>query len=862
MSESIALVLPLGYRAGDDVIDPDDPPGEWDWLVAKLVGPVRDQIWGSLVAFVQHELDILIAPLREIRDRLYWLLAAMQAAPSIINNAVNSLRDHVVGQIAYWLAAIRAGADAIRDRIGAELAAARVAVQATLAGWLGAIRAALDGLRERIASELTSARVLLATTLAGWLNNLRAGVEALRERIASEMAAARALISGTLAAWLGQAVAILNSIPERLAAAWRGLLLMAIEWLQARFADWTRASQNALFGLLNIGSQVVLGMGEQLAKGPPPQLNAILGRMTASLEAGLAGIQGIVLGQGQITPELAPAVAVRAFGAASGLGFSAHLLSTAIELVHPLRYVGLHFLSGFLADMGSFSSVSNAIMGVMCREAIGYPMAYNIRARTRPTIPTTGDLQAMRRKHNLWASEFAQGMAYQGYSDFWIQRFEEYLPADPRLLELARIFESSAPSGAPGADAIAYLERLGITTRAIPDWWIEMKLALAGYNWIDIPQLKGALMHKVSNSSRLRLDAAASVLFRNGYMEEATFRATIARSEATPDALEMKVRAEKLAALGDDIQDLVALYTDQFLKDVLTEAELLLALVNCGVTRHKAEILTARAAIRKMPKPAAPSRAAEEAELKKLQTSYSELYRRQYAADLITADAYYNDLVAVGIAPRLAAVAVEIELTKRVASERTVALRDQAKAAAQTRAVYEKLYQAQYRAGALDADAYADRLLALGLPEDQARGQVALEEVRAYALVQRAEATEAEKEAAAEQKAAAELVVRRYRDGTVDAAGLLDRLVALGIPQVLAATTVSLERQKRGEDAARVLGQVIIPALKVPFELAVERLEAQLAAGEIDGAGFLAGLAATGLAEDTAALILEVLRPA
>jgi len=836
-------------------------PGEWDWLVNKLVGPVRERIWQSVVDFVSHELDILITPLREIRDRLAWLLAAMQALPVTIRDDLRSLRDGMINTVAFWLATLRAAADSLRDRVTGEIAALRDRLLATLAAWLAAIRAALDAVRDRVAGELAAARTVVQGTLVFWLSHLSGVLDAVRDRVAGELAAARALVQGVLVAWFARIEAAIASIPDRLQELWRSLLLMALQYLQRQWSDLVAGANAVAVGVLNLGGQVLVGAAGVLAKGPPPELQAVITRLTATLQTGLAAIEDQVLGEGHIKPEMAHEVASRAFLTASVTGFSAHLLSTAIELAHPLRYVGLHYLSGFLAEMGAFSGIANAIHGTLAREAIGYPMAYAIRARTRPTIPTAGDLQAMRRKHNLWASEFAEYMAYQGYSQFWIDRFEEYLPADPRLLELSRIFESSVPTGAPDAAACAYLERLGIETRAAPDWWIEMKLALAGYNWIDIPQLKQALMHKVSNTARLRLDAAASVLFRQGYMEEAAYRATLDRSEATPDRLEMKVRAEKLSALADDIGDLVALYTDQFKKDVITEPELLLALVNCGVTQHKAQILTARAVVAKMPKPAAPSRKEEEAELKKLQTSYSELYRRQYAADLITADGYYSSLLAVGVSAALARVTVELERTKRGITERDVAVRAEATAAAATRATYEKLYQERYRAGELDADGYYKRLVDIGLTPDQANGQVALERVRAAQLVARAALKAGEKEALAEQRASAELYLRRYRDGTIDRQGLLDRLLAIGIAPILAETTVALEEQQRQAQAVTVLAQVIVPALRVPFDLAVARLKAQLAAGEITDEDFIRELVGSGVAEETAALILQVLRP-
>jgi len=464
----------------------------------------------------------------------------------------------------------------------------------------------------------------------------------------------------------------------------------------------------------------------------------------------------------------------------------------------------------------------------------------------------------MRRKHNLTPAEFAEYMAYQGYSKFWVDRFEEYLPADPRLYEILRMADTHLPTGTPPAAAIPLLERLGIRSSGNPNWWLEMKFALAGYNWIDIPQLIEVVKQRLTNSARLRLISTAGLNFRQGYMEESQYRLELAEAGQNPEQIEWRARAEKLSALKDDILDLEKLYTDRYLKDVITEDDLLVALVNAGVTSRKARILVARAAIRKQPKPTSPSRKEEEAELRKFQTKASDLYKRQYQADLITADQYFDSLRAIGITERLAAMTVQVEMTKKSVQARKVAIREEEKAVTKTRRVYEKLYREQFRAGDIGPDQYLQLLLDQDLTPAQAQGTVALEILKLYKLQERAELKAEEKLALQEQRQKAKLYVRRYRAGDIDAATLLDRLIGLEIPRVLAETTVTLEELRLQEEAEKVLAQVIVPALRIPFDLAVARLKELLAAGEISLEEYLHELLESGLAEETVRLIAQV----
>jgi len=879
MPDTLVLALPTGYRPGQDIIHPDDPPGEWDWLVALLTEPIRISIWDSLIAFVSGELDILLSPLYEIRDRIYWAVEAISALPGRINAAVYSLRDDarnalyavrdqvrdalasvrdvINNSLTYWLNQLMWAAYAVRDQVRDTLYSLRDVINNSLTYWLGQLMWAAYAVRDQVRDTLANLRDVINNTLVYWLSQLMVAAYAVRDQVRDTLANLRDVINNTLVYWINQVVVALTSLPGRI----EELYHASEVWWDAQVAKmWNDLVAQTGLGwgtLLDIGTSILTEVSRVLAAGPPPELQAAADRFTASLEAGLSAIQDVMLGQGQVTPELAPELAVRAFLTASSIGFGAHILATAIELAHPLRYIGLHYLSGFLGQMGSFNTVAYAAMGVMVREAVANPMAYNIRSRTRPTIPTAGDLQAMRRKHNLTAAEFGANMAYQGYTDFWIQRMEEYLPADPRLMEIVRIADTCLPSGSPPADALPLLERLGITTREAPDWWLEMKLALAGYNWIDIPQLKEVIKKRLVQSEYNRLIATSSVAFRRGYMGRTQYEAELAAANQIPDMIAIRVHAEEISALVDDIADLEAMYIDSFKKDMITQDECLVALVNCGITRRKAEVLVNRAAVAKVPKPTRPAATEEEKALKELQTKYSELYRRQYEGDLITDGQYYDSLVAIGLEPRLATVTVQIAVTKKATSTKRVEIKAEEQAVATQRKVYEKLYKEQFQAGLLDADGYYELLVALGMSRQEAQGTVALELVKQYQLTRRAELKAGEKEALAVQKASAELYVRRYRAGDIDAAALLDRLLHLGLSPLLAEITVALEGQKRQDDAAKILAQVIVPALRVPFDLATTQLATELDAGEITRAEYYEQLLATGLAEEVAALILE-----
>ena len=922
------------------------PNGEWDWLVDRLLGPLRGLLWQEIVPAVAGPANAVLQPIWSVRDAGLGIRNKLGNIPGLITGALRhplyGMRDKLANIPGLITSALQHPLFGLRDKV------------ANIPGLItGALMAPLFALRDAFNEKLEAAKMAIrqvALDVSFGILNLVGGIEKMKNELI-----------------LGVSMAILNG-------------LKASSEAQAEILDSVR----------QLGADFLAQAGPAITKGVPAVLGALTDTLTTILEAGLTGVQDLVLGEGQITPERAPEVGVRAFMVAAGLGATSHALATAIELLHPLRYVGLHYLSGFIAEMGGWSGISNALMGTLARVAIAFPMTYNIQARTRPVLPTSGDLQAMVRKHNISPSEFGENMAYHGYSQFWIDRYLEYLPADPRMFEILRLAETGIPDTEPPANAIPLLQRIGIRYAGNRDWWLEMKMALAGYNWIDIPKLVQTIRYRMTNTERTRLITAASVNFRSGYMPESDFRAELEAAGKAPEQVEWKVRAERLSALRDDINDLVKLYTDQYLKDVLTEGDLRVAMVNAGVTPRKADILVARAMIRKYPKPTDPTRAEEERALRAFQTKASQLYKEQYKANLITAGEYLQSLRSIGIRANVAWVTVEIEATKKVAQTRKVAIKESAQAtvrvqrarerlyreqfrtgridsetyyrdlveagtiplearatvalevlgregelrelrdaettaeALRTRSAYERLARARYRTGQIDAAAYQAFLESIDVPSREAQAIVALEvtnrlaELEAAAareaeqtakaarklretlareqfrsgeigedrylaelleagtspalaratvelelwklhdLARRAELKAEEKEALQLQRQQADLLIRRYRTGDITASTLLDNLVAIGVPELLATVTVQLEIQERREDANSVLSQLIVPAIKAPWQIYVKQLKSDLAAGEITTAQYLNELITSGLAENVASLIVEV----
>ena len=810
--------------------------GEWDWLIALILQPIQTTILSQVTQQLSGLIGPLLQPLRALSDRL------------------REIRQGFLQMVGQLLSGLVSPMATIAHRIASsphQLLAGLVSPMVTIAHRIASSP-------HQLLAGLVSPMVTIAHRIASSPNQLLAGLVSPMVTIGARIASSpNQLLAGLMSplVTIGVRLGISNQAQQALPAA---LGSVGLSWLTADQEGKQRLQDRAWQNVVALGGQLQAGIQSAGNGAVPAFLEGLKDFTVNTLRQGYDGLLAFILENDEITPELAPTVGVRAFLAASGLGAAAHLVSTAVELVHPLKAMGVHYLSGFLADMGSFSSISNALMGTMAQVAIANPMRYYLNNMTRATIPTPGDLQAMHRKHTLSQSDFARYMNYWGYNEAWVENYIEYLPADPRLFDILRMAEAGIPETSPPADALPTLRKMGIRAAGNPDWWLEMKFALAGYNWIDIPMLVDTVHRRLTATERNRLVTTASVNFRDGYMTEADYRLELAAAGKTQDQVDWRVRAERLAALNDDIDDLVKLYVDKFLKDQLTYDELVIAMVNVGVTPTKSGILARRAAIRKLPKPVDDTDKRQEKAVREMQAVWSRMYKEQYRADMITADGYYSSLRSIGIREDVAWATVELEIARRIGKAKKVETRAAARALTRVQTAQQRLYRDQFRAGQVDQGTYYNLLVQAGMLPAEADPVVTSEVIRQQA----SQAEAAASLARAEQTRTVAAYQRLYRDQfrayMIDAGQYLANLGLLGISEDRARAIVAAEVTNREADLVRLEAREAEQTQRAAQRAQQRLLQGQYDAGLIDADQYLAGLLQIGTDPELAWATVEL----
>lgn len=426
-----------------------------------------------------------------------------------------------------------------------------------------------------------------------------------------------------------------------------------------------------------------------------------------------------------ITPEKAYSVGPTLLMQAVGLGAGAHLLSVTAEAVAPLKNMGLGYLSAFMADMAGFSRIAAAFQGTMINWGLSQPMRYWAQEKFRTVYPDARLLMEMSLKREISDDIFNKYIAYQGFSDDWIDVIHRYKWRDPRLFEVLWIADVTRPPLAPPPEAVEWLKRAGMEEWIGPDWWYAIKFAKSGYDPIDIPVLAKVTKRRTLATARTRRLFSTRQLYREGYIGQDFIRDQFIEMAEPEEAGEDWIKAEKLERLFNLYQDMKKLYLDQHVKGLLDDGDLKVALSSFIVDPEMLDIELQKAITRVTPKVARDEPPEVKALKRDIQSKYMQLYRQNYYNDYLDEDDYYHCLVTLGIDKDLARVTVLLDASKKIPKAELAADEEaeRLKKAVQTK--YVAAYTDLYKKDLIGKAEFYGYLITAALPVELAEATLA-----------------------------------------------------------------------------------------------------------------------------------------
>ena len=418
-----------------------------------------------------------------------------------------------------------------------------------------------------------------------------------------------------------------------------------------------------------------------------------------------------------MTPEKAPMAGLGLLGIAIAFGMGAHTLSTVTELVHPLKSMGVHYLAGFMSQMGSFGTIASSTMGIIVAYSLRRPMGYYVNSLMRPTQPKVGDLMMMAVKPDISIETFRKGMTYEGYPEEWIDAFQRTMYNEPRHFELGFMGEDQT------ADAP----------------WLYTKARRAGYCPEDAEVFTRGLIAKIIRTRKEELYRHAFNSYKEGYLTKDQFMAYLDALAMRPEAKYYAVVSADLAYRFDYIGDMVRLFTDTYMADLMDDDDLRVAISSLGIEERKASLIFNKARIRKIPKVMREEKKEAQKAIREMQKKYQDLYRTLYRAGRITTLHYEGYLIALGMTPEMAELIVALEVAREIEKVEDVEAREREAFQKKVEAEQVRKYRELYRRDLISFETLVGYFIMAGVDAELA---IAMAETEKVKLIPKPKTTE------------------------------------------------------------------------------------------------------------------------
>jgi len=422
-----------------------------------------------------------------------------------------------------------------------------------------------------------------------------------------------------------------------------------------------------------------------------------------------------------ITPDDAYTIGGSLYSMAFVFGTGAHFTAALLDAIPFVDALGLQQLAGFVSQMGSFEEISRATYGVLISQALAWPMRYYVNREYRPMIPPTGEIYTMGRKRGITRGEFGTFMAYQGLSEWWIDRIYEFFWTDPSLYWLMRMADVEVPPAVPAPEIIPWLDRWIPDWRTNPKWWLYRKMMLAGYDDTDMEVFTNVIRRRPLGPALTQVKTSVRALMRDGWWWRGEPEEVLRPLGIRQDEIELMRAAEQLDYQHKVLEEWVDIYTQERRKGTIDTDQHRLALASLGMHTLRAEQEILMETIRLLPTPTEPKAPKPDPEVAKILADYTKAYIELYRERAIDLWQLYTYLLALGYTKARAKSTCALEGARRL---RLPKLEDPYFLADLWREVMEmggqRLHD-HFRARRITEAQYLAFLIAYGWPVDIAR---------------------------------------------------------------------------------------------------------------------------------------------
>ncbi len=251
---------------------------------------------------------------------------------------------------------------------------------------------------------------------------------------------------------------------------------------------------------------------------------------------------------GEVRPDNVHELAGRVLGSAITAGTAAQLAGFALELLHPLKNLGVQQAIGVLVQFAGFGEVVKPYLTASLRYGIQLPAEHRAAAHFRTQLPVDQVVRELAAAGKVPVDKYAQRLLYAGYPDPYPRAFLEHLYSalPPRALAA---FTDGSEADRP---------------------WLADKLRYSGVSPDDTRRIVRALELKAAQPGRVRLVGALLTAYKAGQLEHADLEAGLAGAGLSDTHATYYLRAAELERRGDRMEAVAGEIATQARNDVLS----------------------------------------------------------------------------------------------------------------------------------------------------------------------------------------------------------------------------------------------------------------------------------------------------
>jgi hypothetical protein len=430
------------------------------------------------------------------------------------------------------------------------------------------------------------------------------------------------------------------------------------------------------------------------------------GSVDSLIGAMLALFRDDIEAHAPVTPANVDKVAAAALRSALTAGSVAQLSGMALELLHPLKNLGIQQAIGVLATFAGFEEIASPFFNATLRYGIGLPAEHRAASHFRTVLPPVEVTRELAAIGLINANKYHQRLELAGYPDPYPAGLTDILYTPPQARFLAQLLDGSESDRA----------------------WLARQFRRLGFSPENTAKAVQAAELKTTAPGRGRLVSALLAEYKAGRLEAPDLDAGLVTAGLTVTHRTYYRQVADLDRRGDRMERVATEVLVQYVNDIVTVDVVRQELAALGFTDDEITVRLTVADLKRNRAQVAAEVKGAEAEIKALKTRGLALAQKQLRAGFVDLPTFLTVTQAMGFTRQLAQVAADTALLQ--GKVKTTA----AQAAIGTGALEET----QHRIAALIAAEVTarrtDRVLALaslrrvGLPTDLASTIVDLAE--------------------------------------------------------------------------------------------------------------------------------------